>query len=131
LKPYNCLEMELNYLLGFYCGKDRLIGHEQAITQLLYRTAEKNNISITSIDVMPSFIIMEITAGIEASPLNLVRMLKGVVGWYLAKRDSEKRIRDIPFVIRTVGPLDKGAVCERMLGLDAQEDYPRTKGPQV
>lgn len=123
--------MELHYLLGLYCGKDRLIGHEQAIKELLYRTAEKNDVSITSIDVMPSFIIMEIAAGIEDSPLNLVRMLKGVVGWYLAQRDSDRRIRDIPFVIRTVGPLDRGAVCERMLGLDAQEDHARAKGSQV
>jgi REP element-mobilizing transposase RayT len=123
--------MELHYLLGLYCGKDRLIGHEQAIKELLYRTAEKNNVSITSIDVMPSFIIMEIEAGIEDSPLNLVRMLKGVVGWYLAQRDSDRRIRDIPFIIRTVGALDRGAVCERMLGLDAQENHARAKGSQV
>jgi len=123
--------MELHYLLGLYCGKDRLIGHEQAIKELLYRTSEKNDVSIISIDIMPSFIIMEIEARIEDSPLNLVRMLKGVVGWYLAQRDSDRRIRDIPFIIRTVGPLDKGAVCERMLGLDAQEDYPRTKGAPV
>jgi hypothetical protein len=125
--------MELRYLLGLYCGKSRLIGHEQAVKELLYRTAEKNDVSIISIDVMPSFIIMEIAAPIEDSPLNLVRMLKGVVGWYLAQRDSGRRIRDIPFIIRTVGPLDRGAVCERMLGLDAQEedDHARAKGPQV
>jgi len=121
--------MELHYLLGLYCGKDRLIGHEQAIKELLYRTAEKNDVAITSIDVMPSFIIMEIEASIDDSPLNLVRMLKGVVGWYLAQRDSDRRIRDIPFIIRTVGALDRGAVCERMLGLDhAQEDHARIKG---
>jgi len=102
-------EMELRYLLGIHCGENSLQGHETRLTELLRQTARKAGLKLLSIDIAPSSIVLDLQAGPEHAPLNIVRMLKGVVGWYLAHLgDGHKgRIRNLPVLIKTVGHVDK------------------------
>jgi len=101
--------MELRYLLGIHCGENRLEGHEAQIAELLRLTAKRAGLRLLSVDIAPSSIVVDLQAGPQHAPLNIVRMLKGVVGWYLTHLgDGHKgRIRNLPVLIQTVGYADK------------------------
>jgi len=115
-KLYNWCRMSLRYLLGVFCGENRLIGHEKRISALIEKTASKAGLSLHSLEVYHSFVVLDFSAPPELSPLNLVRMIKGVLGWYFRKNDGERgSIRDMPFILRTVGSQDKGDIFHLLL----------------